>query len=237
MINEKPVIGIIGMGIVGSAIVHGFSLKADFRIYDINPKISINTLKEVCIDSEFIFICVPTPMDKNTGEADISIVEKIVEDCSPYVHDTDTILIIKSTIPPETTRMLQEKHEDVRIIFSPEFLTERSARLDYINSSRLILGGNREDTYRVETLLRLRFPHTPIIHTDPTIAEMVKYTANCFFATKISFCNEIYQICQHLGIDYGEVKNMVLMDGRIGNSHMESESTSDGSCLEKEFRS
>jgi len=217
---SKPRIGICGFGVVGRAIHAGFYTKAKFRIYDINPDVSVNDLEDVCIDSEFIFICVPTPMKEN-GEADTSIVEETVQRCLDYINHTDTILIIKSTIPPETTKMLQERHPDIHIVFSPEFLTARCARLDFINNARIILGGDIGDTKRVESLFRLRFPHTPIIHTDPTTAEIVKYAANCFFTTKLSYFNEIYQVCQKLGVDYEDVKKMVLLDGRIGNSHVD----------------
>jgi len=215
---KNKIIGIIGFGIVGRAIQAGFYLHADFRIYDKNPINSINDLETVCRDSEFIFICVPTPMKKN-GEADTSIVEEVIQSCIDYVKNTDTILIIKSTIPPGTTKMLQERHPDIHLVFCPEFLTARNARLDFINNARIILGGDKRDTIRVEELFKTRFPHTPIVHTDSTTAEMVKYTANCFFSVKVSYFNEIYQICKKLGLNYEDVRNMTLMDGRIGNSH------------------
>lgn len=211
-------IGIIGFGIVGRALQHGFAQDAEFKIYDLNPKLSQNTLQEVCEDSEFIFICVPTPRNKD-GSCDISIVEDTIDRCMEYVACTDKILIIKSTIVPGTTSKMIEKYPDCNIICNPEFLTERSYKLDFINTSRIILGGDVKLCERVALMYRDRFIMTPILIVDPTTAEMIKYTANAFFSTKLSFFNEIYDMCRAMNIKYERVMRGVLMDGRIGNSH------------------
>lgn len=221
--KSKPIIGIIGFGMVGQAIHHGFSLTTDFRIYDKNPKLSVNTFGEVVEDSDFLFICVPTPMKKKTGQADLSIIKETLDNIEAYRALKKTkkngIIIIKSTIPPGTTSILSWQYPSINIIHNPEFLTARSFRLDFINQSRIILGGNKKDCKKVEELYRMRFLHTPIYITDSTTAEMAKYTANTFFATKLSFFNEIYEICEKLNIDYYDVIKMTLADGRIGNSH------------------
>jgi len=219
--KDRPIVGIIGFGMVGRAIQHGFAQIADFRIYDIDEKIRENSLEDLYKDSDYIFICVPTPMKKDTGEADTSIVEYYVYKSLQMIEKPNTVIIIKSTIPPGTTENLKRKYKGIRIIFNPEFLTARTSRLDFINSSRIVLGGDREDVDLVEKLYRMRFLHTPIFKTDPTTAEMVKYAANCFFAVKVSLMNEFYQICNALEIDYNEMKKMLLADGRIGNSHMD----------------
>ena len=214
----KKTIGIIGFGMVGRAIQHGFAQTTNFRIYDTNPTVSENTFEETIRDSDFIFICVPTPSDYETGKCDTSIVEETIEKSREYMTPKK-ILIIKSTIPPGTTRSIQNKIPHLRIVFNPEFLTARTSRLDFINTSRIILGGDNEDLCEVNKLYRLRFKHTPIFWTDSTTAEMVKYACNCFFATKLSLLNEYYQICEKLGINYDNMIKMFLADGRIGNSH------------------
>jgi len=215
----KFTIGILGFGFVGKAIHHGFAQSADFRIHDINPLESVNTFEETVTQSDIIFVCVPTPTNFETGEQDNTIMDNVIGQCVPYVADTKKILVIKSTVVPGTTQAYLEKHANVRIVFNPEFLTERTFRLDFINQSRIILGGYKEDTDVVADLYRQRFPTTPICHTDPTSAEMVKYFCNCFFSAKLSFMNEMCQICRGLGVNYDEVIGMVLADGRIGNSH------------------
>ena len=216
--ENKYIIGICGFGMVGRALQHGFAQTCDFRIYDINKTISENTFEETIRDSDFIFLCVPSPMDINTGKCDISILEETIEKSRKYMTPKK-ILIIKSTIPPGTTDMLKKKYPHLRIVFNPEFLTARTSKLDFINSSRIILGGDPDDLCKVDDLYRMRFKHTPIYWTDTTTAEMVKYAANCFFSVKVSLMNEYYQICQKLGIDYDEMIKMFLADGRIGNSH------------------
>lgn len=219
-INNNPTIGICGFGTVGQAIAHGFGLTTDIKIYDIDPVISENTLQKVCDDSDFIFICLPTPVNAETGKSDYSTVEETIKKCREHVKNTHKILIIKSTLLPGTTSKLIEKYPDVRIIHNPEFLTARTNRLDFINAPMIVLGGELDNTRKVEELYRLRFASTPVFCTDPTTAEAVKCFINCFFATKISLCNEFYSICEALGIKYEEVINIMLRDGRIiANSH------------------
>jgi len=215
----KPIIGIIGFGIVGRAVQFGMSPIADFRIYDIDSKSCQNTFEEVCKDSEYIYICVPTPMDAETGESDYSIVNDTIKKCSEYVRNTKKLLIIKSTVVPGTTNKLIEKYPDVRIIVNPEFLRENSYRLDFINTSRIIIGGESDNTRRLMLLYRKRFPPDIIMCTDATTAETIKCFSNCFLASKVSLCNEFYDICESLGIDYNKVMHGVIRDGRIGNSH------------------
>jgi len=217
--SEKYIIGIVGFGFVGKAIHHGFAQTTDFRIHDVNPLECVNTFEETLTQSDIIFICVPTPTNFETGEQDNSIMDNVIERCTPYVSKTDRVLVIKSTVTPGTTQNYIDKYPAARVVFNPEFLTERTFRLDFINQSRIILGGNKEDTEIVGKLYKERFPTTPIFYTDATSAEMVKYFCNCFFAAKLSFMNEMYQICQELKINYDDVIGMVLADGRIGNSH------------------
>lgn len=216
---NKQRIGIVGFGFVGSAIAHGFSLHADIKIYDKYNNI-FDTLDDTVNSSDFLFICVPTPM-KDDGSQDLSSIYESIEEINKLAKERK-IIILKSTIVPGTTRDLSRKYSDHHFIFNPEFLTERSAKLDFINQSRIIIGyfESQEDSEkRVEELYRTRFIHTPIFKCKWEEAELLKYMCNCFFAVKISFVNEIYQICQRMGIDYQVMKKMFLADGRIGNSH------------------
>jgi len=220
---SKPIIGIIGFGIVGRAVQHGFAQMADFRIYDVNDDICEDTLEDTIIDSDYIFVCVPTPMDKN-GVFDSSIIDSVLDYIINYTNYTDKIIIIKSTVVPGTTLRYCQKYPDSRIVMSPEFLTERTSKLDFINTSRIIFGinmdVNAETTLdKLVSLYKPRFPSTKMFVTDPTTAELAKYTSNCFLATKIAFFNEIYQISKKLGVKYDRLIKLVIADGRIGNSH------------------
>lgn len=220
--RTRPRIGVIGNGFVGSAIVRGFLLDADIKIYD-KYQSGLDSLEETVGGSQYIFVCVPTPMTQvDGGKIDLSIMDSVIQDVVPLVRNTRKILIIKSTVLPGTTQRYTEQYPGVRFCFCPEFLTARQAYLDFINAARHIFGGPREITEEVEkNLFRPRFPAGHFFHTDYTSAELAKYFSNLFFATKVAFCNEFYNIVKAFGRNYDEVKAMVLADGRIGNSHMD----------------
>jgi UDP-glucose 6-dehydrogenase len=211
-------IGIIGNGFVGSAIAGGFALHADVCVYDVDPKRTINTFEEV-MACEFVFVCVPTPMNvNNNNKIDLSIIKNVFEEIEKQ-ENRDSVFILKSTVIPGTTNLLSAEYPNLNIVFNPEFLTERTARLDFINTSRIVLGGKPELCQRVKSLYRDRFQHTKIICTDATSAEFTKYMCNSFFSTKISFLNEMRQATDKLGLDWNNIVEGFLSDGRIGNSH------------------
>ena len=214
--------GIVGNGFVGSAIVHGFVLHVgDILIYDRDTKKSTHSLLEVIQGAKIIFICLPTPMNKN-GKCDLSIIEKVLTEISSFnVNFDDHVFVIKSTVVPGTTDKLSKKFPKLAFVFNPEFLTERRAKLDFINTSRIVLGGYHGFVSKVEALYRIRFPYTKIIKTDLKTAELIKYMANCFFATKISFMNEMKQVCDKMDGDWDKAMDGFITDGRIGNSHID----------------
>jgi nucleotide sugar dehydrogenase len=214
-------IGIIGNGFVGSAIVAGFGLHSEIKVYDKQPNKSIDTFQEV-LNCDFVFVCLPSPMDSNNhGMLDLSIIDSVFEQISNQNRRNDNIFIIKSTVTPGTTDKYIEQYPNLNIIFNPEFLTERAARLDFINSSRIVLGGQEHNLKKVYELYRDRFPFVKIVVTDTKSAEFIKYMCNCFFATKISFMNEMKQLSDALSLDWEDIMNGFVSDGRIGNSHLD----------------
>lgn len=208
-------IGIIGFGFLGTALAHGFALHADIKIYDKYSGV-YDKLEETVNESDFIFVGVPTPMRDN-GSQDLSSMDDAVESVVAAANKKK-IIVLRSTIIPGTTRGYAEKYPEHEFVFVPEFLTERNAKLDFINSARIIIGGG-EAVWDVEELYRLRFTHTPIYTTTWEAAEVVKYMCNCFFAVKISFLNEIFDIAETTGESYENIRDMFLSDFRIGNSH------------------
>jgi len=215
-------IGIIGNGFVGSAILHGFILHVDdVMIYDKDLRRSTHSISDVAYKSDVIFVCVPTPMFES-GECDLSIVESIVEELSQYSPINKKVIVIKSTVVPGTVESLASKYPKMNFVFNPEFLTERAARLDFINTSRIVLGSNKPlASDIVENLYKLRFPYTKIIKTDFGTAQLIKYMTNCFFATKVSFMNEMRQVCDIIEGDWEKALEGFISDGRIGNSHID----------------
>jgi nucleotide sugar dehydrogenase len=223
-INKK--IGIIGNGFVGSAVEFGFSanvgVDADVKVYDKDENKSTHTLKEVVVESDIIFISVPTPSNQN-GSVNLDIVNDVLAEISQIKKENkfDNIILLRSTAIPGTTRKLQEKYSNLRIVFNPEFLTERSANQDFINQSRFVLGGDPNDISIVSKLFRERFGSTiSIIETNYESAELIKYMTNTFFATKISFLNDMKILSDESGARWEDVIEGFVRDGRVGHSHL-----------------
>jgi len=209
----KEVIGIIGNGFVGESQAFAFSPTNKIRIYDVDPLRSTHS-KEETHKSDFIFVCVPTPMDIG-GNQDLSYIERVFEDAKE-----GPIYIIKSTVLPGTTEMLQRQYPHLNIIFSPEFLTERTAKLDMLTQARVIFGGDKVLTEKVEKMFSKRFMNRHFIHTDSKTAEFIKYMNNTFFATKVSLMNEYYRLAQLVGVNWDDALYGFASDGRVGDSHL-----------------
>ena len=215
-------IGIVGQGYVGSAVKEVFSKHYDVETYDLDKdKCSVDYLEDIVELSNIIFVCVPTPMKKD-GSCDTSTVEAVVKDINDMVVSRNVsgrIVAIKSTIPPGTTNRLNKECKNISVIFNPEFLTEANFIDDFKNQNRIIIGGERPSTTKLRQVYSLVFPNTPIIKTGSKTAEMVKYFTNTFLATKVSFANEMKQICDEINIDYDKVVEYSTYDERLGKSH------------------
>lgn len=174
--------------------------------------------------SKIYFVCVPTPM-KETGECDTSIVEEVLDELSKCPGKR--IAVVKSTVPPGTTAKWNKKYEEtgLRVVFNPEFLTEANALDDMRQQNRIILGGPRPHINKVKQLFQTAFPSVPIIKTNSTTAEMVKYFTNIQLAARVVLSCELAQVCekldeQGLDIDYDKVQEYACYDKRLGGSHM-----------------
>ena len=232
MSENKYKIGIIGNGFVGSSVAFGFSAQtgcdANVKIYDKDRSKGTHELEEVNNTSDFVFLSVPTPSNPD-GSISLDIIYDVFEEIHNVIDytkpgdscDTQPIILLRSTVTPGTTREIQKKYPLMRIVFNPEFLTERSAKLDFINQSRFIIGGSPGDSDAVEKLFKWRFGEsTPVIKTDYETSELIKYMNNTFFATKVSFLNEMYQIAEKCGANWEDAVEGFVRDGRVGHSHM-----------------
>jgi len=217
----KGNISIFGSGYVGGAVYHGLSPFYNVKIYD-KYKPGYNTLEETIDFSRYIFVCVPTPVNLDDNTQDLSYINDAISTIESTARE-QKVIILKSTVLPETTRKLQNKSSHL-FVFNPEFLTERNYIFDFINQGRIVLGGERPDSevlYEVDKLYKVKFPHTPVLKTTFEAAELLKYACNCYFSMKISFMNELYDICLKKGIKFEDIKIGMLGDQRIANSHME----------------
>ena len=215
-------IGIIGNGFVGGAIAHGFSKKNPL-IYDVNPEVSHNTFDEVA-NCKYLFICLPTPMiSEFGGEANTSIVEECFQKLN---KNQEQVIMLKSTVPVGTTKKLAEKYHLRNLVHCPEFLTAANAKHDFVNADRTVIGspyledrlGEKYSEMAKGLFLKV-FPDIPVYTMTSCESEMVKYTANCFLATKVGFFNMIFMLGEKLGLDYNRILDGVLSDTRIGDSH------------------
>lgn len=232
-------IGIIGQGFVGSAVREGMRHAFDVYTYDkqFGKVVYTRTLDsdqnghEGChfdwmlnkVDGP-IFICLPTPMNSD-GTCNLDIVESVIREfdkAAPFIEDESQekpVLVIKSTVVPGTSDRFNEKYGNVHVCFNPEFLREVSALNDFKNQDRIIIGGPRPGTAVIKQMYETAYPDVPVTKTSSTIAELVKYTTNCFLATKVSVANEIKQVCDRLDVDYDKVVEYATKDKRLGASH------------------
>jgi len=202
---------------VGGAIAEALKFSHDVLAYDVEKPTGY-TFEDVVTQCDFVFICVPTP--DNNERQDLVHINEVVSSIQNAKLCTRKTFIVKSTVTPGTCRDIQESLEGHTVVMNPEFLTERTAKLDFINQARIVLGGETPDTLAVwNYVYSHRFKHTPVFFCSLEEAELVKYMCNGFFAMKITFLNEFYDLANARGLDFQKLVQMWLADGRIGNSH------------------
>jgi UDPglucose 6-dehydrogenase len=209
----KYKIGIVGFGFVGESQAFAFAPTADIKVYDIDETKRTHSLEETLLQ-DFVFVCLPTPMKKD-GSQDLSIIENFFTNVPGRYNPT---FILKSTVLPGTTKMLESKY-NLKIVFCPEFLTEKTAKLDMLTQARIVIGGSPLDVIKVKNLFESRFGKKHFVLTDSTSGEIVKYMANNFLTVKTAFMNEYYDLVEQVGGVWEDVVEGFVSDPRIGNSH------------------
>ena len=197
--------------------MNGFKYYTDVKVYD-KYKGGLDPLSEVA-QQDVLFLCVPTPQGDD-GSCDIDIVWEALEAIMEEAPE-GTPVVIKSTIPPGFCPNSQEFFSTLELIHSPEFLTERIAGLDFATQTRVILGRDGGVSLVVRALFDYCWPGITINECSWRTASLLKYGLNCFFATKITFMNELAQICEAQGVDPDEVIGLMKNDGRVARHHME----------------
>lgn len=204
-------IAIIGHGFVGKAVDYGFpSQNCDKYIVDPKCGMDITALPQ---NMDYIFVCVPTPMGDD-GSIDSSIIESVV---SYLLTNNNGAIIIKSTVTPE----ILKRFANSRVVYNPEFLTEKSANEDFVNPFMHIFGGHPLYTQRVEELYKYYSicKPCPTYHMSTIEASFVKYGINSFLATKVLWFNQFYDIIQKENANYGKIIGAITTDSRVGRSH------------------
>ena len=226
-------VAIVGLGHVGSLMKDLFP---NSFVYD-EPK-GIGLDRDKVNSCKYIFVCVPTPMstDEDTyGKCDTSIIQDVMSWLSK-----DSIIIIRSTVPVGFTQHYID--DDYNVVFQPEYYGETPNHpfADPHNRNWITLGGKPEVTKQVAELYHSVYTSDITIHCvdDSRVAELAKYMENCFYATKVTFCNEFYDIAESFGLNYEQVRETWLLDPRINSSHTfvyPNNRGYGGSCLPKDI--
>lgn len=207
--RHRSRVAIVGCGAVGASLLRIFP---DAIRYD-EPR-GLGTRDEVNA-CDFAFVAVPTPM-RLDGSCDTSIVEEVCD----WIEGP--LIVLRSTVPPGTTQRLVLR-TGKRVVFQPEYGPGETPDHHFADLRRVgwvILGGRREDTVAVADLYKEAFNADLVLQqTDSTTAELTKYMENCFLAAKVTFCNEFYSVAEALGVDYNELRELWLLDPRVGRSH------------------
>lgn len=220
---SEMTVGVVGHGYVGKAITSYFDGDCNICVYD-KYKYD-DTLEDLLKRSQLVFVCVPTPMNTD-GSCHTGIVESVLDDivttASAIEKDFDSfIVVLKSTVNPGFTEKMKDK-KGLRLVFSPEFLTERNSIQDFEMANRVVLGGDIVDAEIVWKFFAKKLGKTAaIVQCRPTSAELTKLFTNAFLAIKVTFANEMYRVCDAMGVKYDEVKALGALDRRIAYSHLD----------------
>jgi UDPglucose 6-dehydrogenase len=199
-------------------------------------------LKKSVIEADAVFIAVGTPSRRGDGHADLSYVHAAAREIAGALAGF-TVVVTKSTVPVGTSddveRIIQEARPDAEfaVVSNPEFLREGAAIQDFKHPDRIVIGTDdpRARQVMAELYRPLYLNQAPILYTGRRTAELIKYAANAFLATKITFINEIADLCERLGADVQEVARGIGLDNRIGSKFLHAGPGFGGSCLPKDI--
>ncbi len=226
-------IAVAGVGMVGGAI-KGYFEKKGIKPLLYDPGKNLGSLEDLN-KADVVFVCVPTPYLKDGKGFDLSYNEDVCDKLTG-----SKIVVLKSTVVPGTTEYFQKKYPQHKFLFNPEFLTEVTADQDMAYPDRQILGVTKE-SYNIAKDVMLILPLAPYEAIMPaTEAEFVKYYGNNWFAVKVTFANQMYNLTEKLGLDYTRIMEAAAADKRIGPSHLtvvhKGYKGYGGKCLIKDIR-
>lgn len=222
-------VGVIGVGMVGTPLRRwfeesGYKRYQDLFLYDIDPK---KAYFDNINMADIIFIAVPTPRGFDGG-CDLSAVNSAL---GLLVDSLPKTVVIKSTVPPGTTEAIQKKFLNCKVLFNPEFLTERRAWEDFVRPDRQIVGFTEHSIDAAHIVLSL-LPKAPFmspwglgtykpVRITATEAEIIKYGCNIHFVRKVNFANLLNSLCEAMEVDFENVRKGMAADFRIGDSHLD----------------
>lgn len=211
-------IGIIGYGFVGKALKKG--LRSNVDVLEIDPKLNTTISDLEDFNPDILFVCVPTPMDKGLSQ-DLSILMDVLSEIK--LIKTKALVVLKSTVLPNNIEIINKIFPD--FIYNPEFLREKHAEEDFINSSLIIFGGSNNRSLKLIKEFYLNYTrclNTDYFITDAIAASFIKYSINSFLATKVTFFNELNSLFVKSDSkeSWDNIIDAISRDERIGSSHM-----------------
>ena len=201
-------------------------------------------LKEAVSKSDVIFIAVGTPTRKEDGSADLQYIYSATKEIAEALTDKYTVIVTKSTVPVGTGRKIFQLIKEINpranfdIVSNPEFLREGSALNDFMQPDRIVIGCETERSKEVMENIykRLSSQGIPVVYTNIETAELIKYASNTFLAMKVTFINEISDLCEKCGANIKKVSEGIGLDKRIGNKFLQAGPGYGGSCFPKDTK-
>ena len=214
-------ISIIGLGFVGGAMLKSFSEKGVQTIgYDKYKDGGIGTL-EATLSTEIMFLCLPTLLDNTIGAYNKDAINDVCKSLEKFNYDG--LIVIKSTIEPETTDILSNKYPSLRFCHNPEFLTARTAYEDFHNQKHIVIGRgikcSDDDIKMLKNFYNVHYPGAEISICTSLESESMKIFCNSFYASKIMLFNEYYLLCQKNGSDFNKIRDIMLKNDWINPMH------------------
>jgi len=225
---SKHNLAVIGWGVVGKATALALGIDNYW-----SRSSSTQEFEELIAKNDVIFICLPTPTKKR--KQDLSAIENVLERASGI--PSNPLYVVRSTVLPGVTQYLSKKYK-LRMAHIPEFLTEATAYEDALNPDLIVIGCDDARDAHILREIYIDFPK--VLMTDSKTAEMIKYAVNCFYATKVIYGNQIWELCDKEGICYETVRDAMYQMKWIGKNHLtipfRGRRKLGGKCLPKDLR-
>ena len=208
-------ISILGLGFVGSAMKQSFEEKnIDVLCYDKFKKIGN---LEKCLESTIMFLCLPTKYNEKECNYEL---DAIYETCDFLKNmNYSGIVVIKSTVIPTTTYNLRKKYTNLNFIHNPEFLSAKTAYIDFHNQTHIVIGKTNENYKELEDFYKEHYPNANISICSSNESESMKIFCNTFYSVKIQFFNELYILCNKINCDYDTIKDLMIKNNWINPMH------------------
>lgn len=215
-------VSVIGLGFVGGSMFRSFKEKGArvFGFDKFKKDIDMGPL-EKCLDTNICFLCLPTLFNKDTKSYDKTAINEV---CS-FLNDNSYkgVVVLKSTVEPQTVTKLCDKYSNLQFIHNPEFLTARTAYHDFHNQTHIVLGRSKnctnENFNKLYTFYAKFYPRARISISNSDESECMKIFVNTFYATKIQIFNEFYLLCEKMGVNFNMVKDLMLRNNWFTSHH------------------